>query len=466
MKAALVNSNRIMPPIAPLALDYIAEAVVLAGHQVDVLDLNWADDAEDAIDNFFSDNSHLAIGITFRNIDDCGLASAQCFLDDYRQLVANIRKQTDAPVVVGGVGFSVMPHTLMTITEADYGIWGDGEFVFVELLNRMARNEPITGLNNVLIKGFEQKHFSAKCVPPLSTLPKMSRRWIDNRKYFEKGGQAGIETKRGCTGRCVYCVDPVAKGCSVRTRPAEDVVDELENLITIGVDHFHTCDSEFNIPEWHAKEVCREISRRNLGERVRWYAYCAPVPFSQELASLMQRAGCVGINFGVDSGDAVMLKRLKREHTPDDLFHIARTCRKYHITTMFDLLLGAPGENMASLENTFKTMDCANPDRVGVSVGVRVYQGTEIEAITARQNNNRGLIGGRSIYDPLFFVEQEIADIIMPWLHEKVGNDKRFLFFDPSMPEKNYNYNANRLLMEAIEKGYRGAYWDILRRYA
>jgi hypothetical protein len=45
-----------------------------------------------------------------------------------------------------------------------------------------------------------------------------------------------------------------------------------------------------------------------------------------------------------------------------------------------------------------------------------------------------------------------------------IGDDSRFLFFDPSRPAQNYNYNANRRLTEAISTGYRGAYWDILRR--
>ena len=52
----------------------------------------------------------------------------------------------------------------------------------------------------------------------------------------------------------------------------------------MGIDHVHTCDSEFNIPADHALAVCREIVRRGLGGRLRWYAYCAPLPFTAELA--------------------------------------------------------------------------------------------------------------------------------------------------------------------------------------
>ena len=63
----------------------------------------------------------------------------------------------------------------------------------------------------------------------------MTRRWVDNRRYFREGGQAGIETKRGCPCRCVYCADPVAKGRQTRTRPPEAVADEVERLLEQGI---------------------------------------------------------------------------------------------------------------------------------------------------------------------------------------------------------------------------------------
>lgn len=44
MRVALVNANRIRPPIAPIGLEYVAEAVAAAGHDVDVLDLCWEEE--------------------------------------------------------------------------------------------------------------------------------------------------------------------------------------------------------------------------------------------------------------------------------------------------------------------------------------------------------------------------------------------------------------------------------------
>jgi radical SAM superfamily enzyme YgiQ (UPF0313 family) len=292
----------------------------------------------------------------------------------------------------------------------------------------------------------------------------MRRNRVDNKRYFSHGGQMGFETKRGCPGLCVYCADPVAKGHRVRLRPPGAVAAEIEALLAQGIDHLHTCDGEFNIPEDHALQVCREMVRRGLGGRVRWYAYCAPVPFSQDLAEGMAAAGCAGIDFGADNGSDRMLGRLGRGFKAEDIILATKRAKEAGITVMLDLLLGAPGESRESVAETVELVRRAEPDRAGVSLGVRVYPGTPLAAEMERSRDREGLIGGNDPAAPVFFLEPEIAGEVYGWLHEWTDDDPRFLFYDPDRPRQNYNYNDNRRLVDAIAAGYRGAYWDILRR--
>lgn len=465
MRAALANTNRIKPPIAPIGLDYVAEALKGAGHEVEVLDLCWADDCDAAIASFFDGARFDLVGVTLRNTDDCAFTSRESFLAPFAEMVEAIGRRTDALIALGGVGFSVMPERVLELCEADVGVWGDGEFALVALADRMEQNRAWQDIPNLIWRRDSTWHRNRPSNPPLADLPPMSRRWVDNRRYFREGGQAGIETKRGCPGRCVYCADPIAKGKEVRTRPPKAVVDELESLLEQGIDHLHTCDSEFNIPAWHASAVCEEIVRRDLGDELRWYAYCSPMPFSADLAGLMRRAGCVGINFGVDNGDEEMLRRLRRGFGPDDVVNAARCCREAGIAVMFDLLLGSPGETRGSLRRTIELMREAAPDRVGVALGVRVYPGTALADLVTQGELRAGLKGGGDGTEPLFFIEPGVAPFAPQLLDELIGDDRRFFFFDPSRPERNYNYNANQRLQDAIQEGYRGACWDILWRY-
>ncbi len=465
MRVALVNTNRIAPPVAPIGLEYVAEGLCASGREVDLLDLCWEERPEPAIARFFGRREYGMIGISVRNTDDCSFATRESFLPEVAAMVESIRKHTGAPIVLGGVGFSIMPEMVLAQCGGDAGIWGEGEFPLARLAERLEEGRTWDDVPGLIVRRGEGWRRNPGSYFSLTDLPPMRRGFLDNRRYFREGGQAGIETKRGCPRRCIYCADPVAKGRSVRVRPPRDVADELFRLVGMGIDHIHTCDSEFNIPGEHALAVCREIVRRGLGERLRWYAYCAPVPFTRELADLMRRAGCAGINFGADSGDDRMLEALRRSFRAEDILRASRLCREAGITVMFDLLIGAPGETRESIARTIEVMKQSEADRAGVAVGVRVYPGTELAERIAEGGGEKGLVGGDDLSKPVFFVEPGVAPSVFGLLEDLTRDDDRFLFFDPGRPEKNYNYNANRLLADAIRAGFRGAYWDILRRY-
>jgi radical SAM superfamily enzyme YgiQ (UPF0313 family) len=305
----------------------------------------------------------------------------------------------------------------------------------------------------------------------LTRLPRQERTLVDNRLYFRQGGMGAIETKRGCDRHCIYCADPLAKGRRVRQKLPEDVADELEVLLSQGVDHIHLCDSEFNIPYAHAVAVCWEILHRGLGERLRWYVYASPKPFTRELAVLMRRAGCAGICFGVDSGCQQMLEVLGRDFSPEDLRQTARLCHGEGIPFMYDLLLGGPGETYESMAETVALMKEVGPSRVGMSLGVRIYPGTALAHMVRREGkltsnpNLKGDVEGNARFlEPIFYLSQEIGAAPGEALRHLVGGDRRFFLGSRDEIDQNYNYNDNSILVEAIRQGYRGAFWDILRR--
>lgn len=473
MDVALINTNRIRPPIAPIGLDYLSEALHGAGHVVKLLDLCWAEDVSWAIADFFRDAHFDLVGMTLRNTDDCAFTSRESFVPPFAQLARQVRRHTDARMVVGGVGFSVMPERVLGYLGREYdlaldaGIWGEGEFALVELLARLEEGREWQATPGLVCRHEDGTwRRNPPAVHSLDRLPAMSRRWVDNPRYFRWGGQAGIETKRGCPGACIYCADPLAKGRQLRLRPPAEVADELECLLAQGIDHIHTCDSEFNLPGQHVLEICAEITRRGLGDKLRWYAYCAPVPFTSEMAQAMRAAGCVGINFGADHGDAVMLRRLGRTYAPEAVVHATRLCHESGMVVMLDMLLGSPGETRESLLTAIECVQRAGPERVGISMGLRVYPGTPLEGRIAAGPSACALLGGKEPAEPRFYLEPAVAPFCFSLLDDQIGDDRRFLFFDPSKPGQNYNYNANQRLTDAIAEGYRGAYWDILRRLA
>ncbi|MBN2136920.1 MAG: radical SAM protein [Sedimentisphaerales bacterium] len=472
----LVNTNRMSPPIGPLGLDYVAGSAAQAGIDVELLDLCRADDSDKAMESCFSRCGVELIGISFRNSDDCMWPSGDWFIGELKRTVGRIRELNDAPIVVGGVGFSVFAKPIIECTGVDFGIRGDGEQAVVELVRQLRGGRDFAKVPGLLWQSDDGIAANPPSWPQRLCVP-TGRDFVDNPWYFERGGQCGIETKRGCSLNCIYCADAIAKGSVSRLREPSEVADEVEFLLAQGVDVLHTCDSEFNIPGEHALAVCDELIRRGLGGKARWYTYMTPQPFNAEMASKLARAGCVGINFTGDSACSLMLRTYCKGHTAEDLASAVKLCRANGMAVMIDLLLGGPGETAQTVRQTIDFIKRINPDCAGATLGVRLYPGTGISETVSRQiaagddsGIHRRYDGPVDLFKPTFYISPSLGDDPAGLVTELIGGDKRFFTSaksdepEPRDEPAGYNYNENRVLVEAIRNGARGAYWDILRR--
>jgi radical SAM superfamily enzyme YgiQ (UPF0313 family) len=465
----LVNANQMQPPVAPIALDYLASALRDYGHRVALLDLCFSSDIASDIRRYFMSNSTSVVAITLRNTDDTSFATRDFFLPYIRELVNCLRECTDAPIVIGGSGFSVAPEAILEFCGLDLGIWGEGEYALPLLVDRILKGEDYRDVPGVVYRGKKGFHRNSPMYTDLAKMPTPRRDTVDNRRYYTEGGMGSIETKRGCPKKCIYCADPLGKGSKLRLRSPSGVADEIEALLGMGIDHIHICDSEFNYPYEHARSVCREIIDRGLGLRVRWYAYCSPAPFDEELARLFLQAGCAGVNFGVDSANDGILKTLGRDFTAEDVSRTAQICHRSGLVFMYDLLLGSPGETRDSLRETIESMKRMSPHRVGASLGVRIYPETALAKKVLREGHigrNPNLHGERdnSFLAPVFYLSAELGEDASQYLEGLIDGDECFMFMSGGSSNSNYNYNANTVLVDAIRDGYRGAFWDILRR--
>lgn len=469
-EVVLVNVNEMRPPIAPIGLDYVGDWLAECDYDVRLVDLSFATDPPAELAAAFADSEPLAVGVSFRNTDDCFLGSGQFFLPRLREWTSIIKAQTSAPIVLGGCGFSLFPSETMNACDVPFGIVGDGEETFATFLECLEKNRDYSRLPRLVRRDAQgraivnpPKYDEVLDIPP-------TRGTIDNARYFREGGMGGVETKRGCPSKCLYCADPIAKGSITRLRPPAQVADEFENLLDQEVDAVHICDAEFNIPPQHAMAVCEELIARRLGDRVRWYCYATVSPFSDELADVMRQAGCVGINFGVDSGCDRMLATLKRGYRRDAVAEAVQACRNHGIAVMLDLLIGGPGEDQASIRESIEFIKSLNPDRAGALVGVRVYPRTRMERLVRNEGpmaGNPNLHGCREdnegLLKPVYYIDQRIGDNPVDFVCDVIGDDERF--FAPPRPGSNgHNYNNHETLCKAILAGERGAYWDILRR--
>jgi radical SAM superfamily enzyme YgiQ (UPF0313 family) len=474
----LINTNRMAPLIGPIGIDYVAASAEKAGIDVEVVDLGLADQPEKALKDYFSTREPELVGLSFRNADDCFWPSADWFVPGLKDTIKAIRAMTNAPIVIGGVGFSIFARSIVEYTGADFGILGDGEVAITELYRKLKAAGKLEDVLGLVWRENNRINSNPPSWPNSISLG-TSRNFIDNQSYFKRGGQCGLETKRGCNRHCIYCADPLSKGTILRLRNPSEVADEVESLLSQGIDVLHLCDSEFNVPRNHAYAICEELNRRSLSGKVRWYAYLSPTPFDADLARAMAQAGCVGIDFTGDSGSELMLRTYRQQHSRKDLAKAVKLCRMNNITVMIDLLLGGPGETTRTVRETIEFIKQIGPDCAGAALGLRVYPGTAMEQIVAEELKDPANTGIRRKYSgpinllkPTFYISRALGERPAEFVRDLIAGDRRF--FEPALetPDQtaetgdaaNYNYNENLLLTQAIQQGARGAYWDILRR--
>ncbi|MFC2065736.1 B12-binding domain-containing radical SAM protein [Chloroflexota bacterium] len=462
----LINTNIVRPPVSPVGLEYVGQALVDAEAPVHILDLAFEPDWKAALEKELAHNEPLAVGLTVRNTDDCCFATGKSFLPWISEVVTEVRRLTGTLIFLGGIGFSVMPESTLSFTRADAGIAGDGEETLPALAGALAAGKDFYHLPNMVYR--YKGHFvhNPRVDADLNHLPAPRRRLIDNRKYEQLGAMVGVETKRGCAQKCIFCADPVAKGRRVRLRPPEKVIEELQDLVDQGISWIYLCDSEFNLPIIHAKEICRAIIQSSLADKMNWYCYCSPVPFDRELAGLMKRAGCKGINFGIDSLCDEQLSRLGRSHSSSDVRQLVHLLHEEGINYMFDLLVGGPGEIEDTIKITIEQTRALNVPLAGIAAGIRVYPDTILAKAIADGLIKGGLHPetGHFPHQPVFYLSPLLDSDIATLVNHFVAGDPRFLVLASPSEGGSYNYADDDVLGALIKQGARGAYWDILRQ--
>ncbi|MFH0823002.1 MAG: cobalamin-dependent protein, partial [Pseudomonadota bacterium] len=110
-RVLLVSANREEINMAswPLGMACTAAATRLAGHDVRTLDLMLFHDPHSALDRVIREFRPEIVGVSIRNIDDQCMRDKRWFLDDVKDLIAHCRARSNAPIVLGGAGYSIYP---------------------------------------------------------------------------------------------------------------------------------------------------------------------------------------------------------------------------------------------------------------------------------------------------------------------------------------------------------------------
>jgi radical SAM superfamily enzyme YgiQ (UPF0313 family) len=398
------NTERINMPTLPLGLGCVAEAVRRAGHETKLLDLMSVTDSKPAVEKVVGDFSPDVTGISVRNIDDQKMEDTRLLLQQVKDVIAACRNSSNAPIVLGGAGYSIFPMAALEYLEADMGIQGEGEAAFVELLARMQENSSFSGVPGLYIRGKglqgERAYVSNLDEFPLPSPQLWERSYQGDSEFWMP-----VQTRRGCSMDCSYCSTATIEGRTLRKRSPESVVQWIEMYAQRGFHRFFFTDNTFNLPPSYAGEICRQILANHLN--ISWRCIIYPVKLKDDLVKNMADAGCREVSLGFESGSERMLRAMKKKFSPDDIRHTSEVLKKYGIRRTGFLLIGGPGETSESAEESFAFADSLNLEMLKVTVGVRIYPDTPLEGTALRE----GLLGAREeLLFPKFYIQKGLED--------------------------------------------------------
>jgi radical SAM superfamily enzyme YgiQ (UPF0313 family) len=394
----------------PLGPALVAAATRKAGHDVILLNLMFQGDTKAAIQECIAQFRPEVIGISVRNIDDQNMADPKFLLPAVRDVVATCRSACDAPIVVGGAGYSIFPAGALRYLGADVGIQGEGETTFPMLLERLEKGAPVSELPGIYLPGQppSDRTFSGD----LNALPLPEPElWIPTAAGHPEFW-VPVQSRRGCPLDCSFCSTHAIEGRPIRKRSPQAVAAWLEHLVSQGFTNFHFVDNTFNLPPSYAKQLCREILRRGLA--INLWAIIYPRSIDRELVDLMARVGCREISLGFESGCNRMLARLNKRFTTEDVRTVAKMFAEAGIFRRGFLLLGGPGETRESVEESLAFADSLNLDALKITVGLRIYPGTPLAAAALSEGLLRP---DEDLLLPKFYLAEELTD----WLPERIA---------------------------------------------
>ena len=215
---------------------------------------------------------------------------------------------------------------------------------------------------------------------------------------------------------CIYCTNPWLEGAMMKFRSPTDVAKEIRSLSeSSGVDRLTFVDSLFNHPASYTEALLEAL----IQERVQtaWEGTYNPGYHDSALLKKMQKAGCVRVSIGNESGTESTLKNLKKGFGIESIEKSVQEAKNLGMEAVCFFMIGAPGENKDTVLESVRFLEKIAPSRVVVTLGIRIYPGLELERIAIKEGT---IPPNRKLLRPAFYLPKGLKGWIEPILLEDI----------------------------------------------
>ncbi|HPT65909.1 MAG TPA: radical SAM protein [Candidatus Woesebacteria bacterium] len=283
-----------------------------------------------------------------------GITSMTPQLQGATELAKQLKKHLkEIPIFLGGPHVSADPDFINRHSSLfDYAITGEGEITFLESLNKIYKNNKLP--------------LTQKSTPPLKLddLPYPDKTLIKRKNYKKT---ESMMFSRGCPFHCYYCSRPSISHL-VRYRSSENLIAEIKSCYPYCHGDISFQDDTFTMNSKNVIDFCKKIIKQKL--KISWDCNTRIDLVDKKILTLMKKAGCRQINFGIESGNERVRKEIihKGNFTNKDIKKVFDYCKNLKIKIACYFMIGHPTETKKELNDTKKMILNSKIDILGLSI--------------------------------------------------------------------------------------------------
>lgn len=355
--------------LVPLGLTYIGSVLLKNEFTVEAIDTNLE----------IHGVSYLKKTLEQKHPTIVGISTAT---ENYSNLVriAKICKQADPTitVVAGGPHVTFTAEETLRSEEIDIVVRGEGEYAMLEIAENVCHGRK--SLADILGISYRkgQKILHNPPRPPIKNLNELPfpARHLFPRDHYPN--VACVSSSRGCPGKCIFCAAGALAGGRYRVRTAKNVIEELILLEKDGYNFVFFVDDTFTVYKARLKKICELIKKYRLD--LKWACESRVDSASPALSKKMAKAGCIAIQYGVESGSQKVLSGIRKNISIKQILNALSWATEAGIGVACSMVIGLPMDTEETIHDSVafaKKLQKKYNARVLFSI-VTPYPGTPI----------------------------------------------------------------------------------------
>ncbi|KPA10930.1 Fe-S oxidoreductase [Candidatus Magnetomorum sp. HK-1] len=314
----------------------------------------------------------------FDRIDIAGVTSMTHNIVDAHATIEIVKRyHPGAKGIIGGCHVTACPEqTLSSFKSFDIGVISEGEETFPELITAIKNNMDIHSIKGICYRKDTDIILTQPrtFIEDINTIPEPAWHLFSN---IDK--TLPVLTTRGCPYKCNFCMRVL--GDKVRFRSPGQVIKELKNLVeNFGVKRIYFQDETFTINKKRLKKILHMMIDEKLNDKIEWWIQTRVDSVDMEILTLMKKAGCVEIGFGIESGNELVLKNSGKNITKQQATHAVKAAKQVGLKVFTYFIFGHPNETIFQIKDTIRF--AAQLNAYSAIFGMMVpYPGTKIREI-------------------------------------------------------------------------------------